>query len=132
MIIIAGATGYIGKYLSVELTKKGREVLALGRNPKSAEFLRSQGVPFMEFDLLNDADYEKLPTENIEAIVNLAVDRTGRRESFKPPGQRGQRAGDPPHDQRNRADQQREQQQGLPDERGHQRGIAAGHRNAHE
>ena len=73
MIIIAGATGYIGKYLSVELTKKGREVLALGRNPKSAEFLRSQGVPFMEFDLLNDADYDKLPSENVEAIVNLAV-----------------------------------------------------------
>jgi UDP-glucose 4-epimerase len=73
MIIIAGATGYIGKYLSVELTKKGREVLALGRNLKSAEFLRSQGVPFMEFDLLNDADYDKLPTENVEAIVNLAV-----------------------------------------------------------
>lgn len=73
MIIIAGATGYIGKYLSVELTKKGREVLALGRNPKSAEFLRSQGVPFLEFDLLNDADYDKLPTENVEAIVNLAV-----------------------------------------------------------
>lgn len=73
MIIIAGATGYIGKYLSVELTKKGVEVLTLGRNPKSAEFLRSQGVPFLEFDLLNDADYDKLPTKNVEAIVNLAV-----------------------------------------------------------
>ena len=73
MIIIAGATGYIGKYLSVELTKKGRDVLALGRNPKAAAFLKEQGVPFMEFDLLNDADYDKLPTENIEAVVNLAV-----------------------------------------------------------
>ena len=29
MIIIAGATGYIGKYLSVELTKKGREKLRI-------------------------------------------------------------------------------------------------------
>lgn len=73
MIIIAGATGYVGKYLAVELTKKGRDVLALGRNPKAAAFLKEQGVPFMEFDLLNDADYDKLPTENIEAIVNLAV-----------------------------------------------------------
>ena len=73
MIIIAGATGYIGKYLSVELKNKGRDVLALGRNPQSAAFLRSQGVPFLEFDLLNDADYDKLPTKNIEAIVNLAV-----------------------------------------------------------
>ncbi len=73
MIIIAGATGYIGKYFSVYLKNQGREVLALGRNAKSASFLLSQGVPFMEFDLQNDADYAKLPTENVEAIVNLAV-----------------------------------------------------------
>lgn len=73
MIIIAGGTGYIGKYLSVYLKNKGRDVLALGRNKQAAELLLANGVPFMEFDLLNDADYEKLPTENIEAIVNLAV-----------------------------------------------------------
>ncbi len=73
MIIIAGATGYIGKYLSIALHNSGREVLALGRNEQSAKFLTDQGVPFLRFDLLNDDDYAKLPTENIEAIVNLAV-----------------------------------------------------------
>lgn len=73
MILIAGATGYIGRYLCVDLVRKGRDVLALGRNEKVAAFFAEQGVPFMPFDLLNDADYAKLPAENVEAIVNLAV-----------------------------------------------------------
>ena len=73
MILIPGATGYIGRYLAVDLMEKGEEVLALGRNPKVAAFFREQGVPFQEFDLLNDADYARLPQEGVTAIVNLAV-----------------------------------------------------------
>lgn len=73
MILVAGATGYVGRYLCVTLKNQGREVLALGRNPKVEAFFKEQGVPFLSFDLLNDADYEKLPTENVEAIINLAV-----------------------------------------------------------
>ena len=73
MIIIAGATGYVGRYLAVDLMKKGRDVLALGRNPKVARFFFDQGVPFQPFDLLSDDDYASLPTENVEAVVNLAV-----------------------------------------------------------
>ena len=73
MILIFGATGYVGRYLSVDLKNKGRDVLALGRNAKVLAFFAEQGVPAMEFDLLNDADYAKLPTSGVEAIVNLAV-----------------------------------------------------------
>lgn len=73
MILVAGATGYIGRYLCVDLVNRGRDVLALGRNPKVAAFFAEQGVPFLEFDLLSDADYDKLPKENVEAIINLAV-----------------------------------------------------------
>ena len=73
MIIIAGATGYVGRYLAVDLKNRGEEVLALGRNPQVAAFFREQEVPFQEFDLLNDADYEKLPQTGVKALVNLAV-----------------------------------------------------------
>ena len=73
MILIAGATGYVGRYLAVTLARQGRDVLALGRNRAVGEFFREQGVPFQSFDLLNDADYEKLPTDGVEAVVNLAV-----------------------------------------------------------
>lgn len=73
VILIAGATGYVGRYLAVDLHRRGREVLALGRNRKVADFFAGQGVPFQEFDLLNDGDYARLPAGPIEAIVNLAV-----------------------------------------------------------
>ncbi len=73
MILIAGATGYVGRYLAVDLVRQGREVLALGRNKQVLDFFTEQGVPNLSFDLLNDSDYEKLPTKGIEAIVNLAV-----------------------------------------------------------
>ncbi len=73
MIIVAGATGYIGRYLCVTLKNQGRDVLALGRSEKVEAFFREQGVPFLRFDVLDDADYEKLPTEGVEAVINLAV-----------------------------------------------------------
>lgn len=31
MILVVGATGYIGRYFCVEMIKRGVEVLALGR-----------------------------------------------------------------------------------------------------
>ena len=73
MILIAGATGYVGRYLSVALKEQGKDVLALGRNPKVEAFFEKEGVPFQHFDLLNDADYDALPKEGVDAIVNLAV-----------------------------------------------------------
>ena len=73
MILIAGATGYVGRYLAVDLKNRGEDVLALGRNPMVEAFFREQGVPFQEFDLLNDGDYARLPQTGVTAIVNLAV-----------------------------------------------------------
>ncbi len=72
-VIICGATGYVGRYLSVELKNQGYDVLALGRNRKILDFLATQGVPVMDFDILKNADYDKLPHEDVLAIVNLAV-----------------------------------------------------------
>jgi UDP-glucose 4-epimerase len=73
MILIVGATGYVGRYLSVYLKEKGYDVLALGRSKKVQEFFKENGVPFQHFDIKNEKDFDKLPTKNVEAIVNLAA-----------------------------------------------------------
>ena len=73
MILIFGATGYIGRYLSIYLKEKGYDVMALGRSQKVKEFFAKNEIKFQNFDIENDDDFEKLPTENIEAIVNLAA-----------------------------------------------------------
>lgn len=72
-ILLFGATGYVGRYLAVDMQKKGYDVLALGRNAAVLDFFRRHGVPCLPFDVLNDADYDKLPTDGISAIINLAV-----------------------------------------------------------
>ena len=72
MILIVGGTGYIGRYLSIYLKEKGYDVLALGRSEKVKDFFEENNIRFEKFDIEKDEDFEKLPTENIEAIVNLA------------------------------------------------------------
>lgn len=72
MILIVGATGYVGRYLSIYLKENGYDVLALGRSKKVSEFFKDNGVPFQQFDITDKNDYEKLPTKNVEAIINLA------------------------------------------------------------
>lgn len=38
MVLIVGATGYIGRYLSIYLLEKGYSLLALGRSKKVQQF----------------------------------------------------------------------------------------------
>lgn len=73
MILVVGATGYIGRYLCPFLKDKGYEVLALGRAEKPRRFLESKGVKFQYIDLSDENCYDSLPTENIEAIVDLSA-----------------------------------------------------------
>ena len=44
MIIIIGATGFIGMYTVDKFLEEGYEVLATGRNPVMADMLKKKGV----------------------------------------------------------------------------------------
>ena len=71
MVLIIGATGYVGRYLSIYLKEQGYDVLALGRSKKVQEFFKENDVPFQYFDLSDDESFNQLPTENIEAVINF-------------------------------------------------------------
>ena len=73
MILVIGATGYVGRYLCPFFKEKGYDVLALGRSKNAQKFFEENDVNFIHFDISNDEDYEKLPAENVDAIVNLAA-----------------------------------------------------------
>ncbi|MBW0032588.1 NAD(P)-dependent oxidoreductase [Segatella copri] len=73
MVLIIGATGYVGRYLSIYLKEQGYDVLALGRSKKVQEFFKENGVPFQHFDLSDDESFNQLPTENIEAVIDLSA-----------------------------------------------------------
>ncbi len=73
MILIAGATGYVGRYLCPYLLEKGYDILALGRSEKAKQFLMENNVPFQYFDITDENSFNKLPTKNIEAIIDLSA-----------------------------------------------------------
>ncbi len=72
MVIIVGATGFIGHYTTKYFVEKGIKVLATGRSEQNSKLIRDMGADFIEFDMTKEEDILKLPTKNVEAVIVLA------------------------------------------------------------
>jgi len=72
MIIIIGASSFIGSYLTDELFTQGREVFATGHSNTSREYFDGRQIKFANIDITRQQDFEKLPKRNVEAVVLLA------------------------------------------------------------
>lgn len=73
MILVIGATGYVGRYFCTEMVQRGEEILALGRSKQVQDFFAENNVPFQYFDLNDPNCYDALPIENVEAIIDLSA-----------------------------------------------------------
>lgn len=73
MILVFGATGYVGRYLCPFLKAKGYDVLALGRSEKVKNFLQDRNVTFQYCDLENENAFDDIDATNVEAIVDLSA-----------------------------------------------------------
>ena len=73
-IIIFGATGNIGSYFAdycnQMINKSDYEVIAVGR--RKTDFFKKFGFKYISVDLTKPEEFEKLPTDDIYAVVNLA------------------------------------------------------------
>lgn len=73
-IVVFGATGNVGAYFvdycNENLDKNQYEIIAVGR--KKTSFFEDNGITYINVDLNNQEDFERLPKENIYAIVNFA------------------------------------------------------------
>lgn len=72
MVIVIGATGFIGIYTVEYLINSGTEVVATGRNQRMGEELKKLGAKFIELDITKPEDFDRLPTENVEGVIMLA------------------------------------------------------------
>ena len=72
MVIVIGATSFIGMYTVDELVKSGKQVVATGRNERLRPFLESMGADFIGLDITKPEDFSKLPTDNVEGVILLA------------------------------------------------------------
>ena len=73
MILVFGATGYVGRYLCPYLKKKGYDVLALGRSKKVKQFLEDRDVKFQYCDLEDEDAFDKIDSDGVEAIIDLSA-----------------------------------------------------------
>lgn len=73
-IVIFGSTGNIGAYFTdycnKMIDKSKYEIIAVGR--KITDFYKKAGIEYVNVDLCNASDFDKLPTNDIYAVVNLA------------------------------------------------------------
>lgn len=72
MYIIIGASSFIGVYTVDEFLKQGQKVIVTGRENKFREHYEKLGVSYINLDLTNKEDFEKLPKEGVEGVILLA------------------------------------------------------------
>jgi len=72
MVVLIGATSFIGVYTVAELLSQGCEVVVTGRNNKFRDHYEKLGVRYINLDLTKEEDFKTLPTENVEGVILLA------------------------------------------------------------
>ena len=72
MILIIGATGFIGMYTTLAFLQAGKQVIACGRNETAGKVLEKMGARFVSLDMTKPEDFAKLPEEGIEGVVLLS------------------------------------------------------------
>lgn len=72
MIVIIGASSFIGVHTVAEFLKQGCEVFVTGRNNKFREHYEKLGVPYANLDLTKRSDTLNLPTKDVDGVILLA------------------------------------------------------------
>lgn len=72
MIVVIGATSFIGMYTVEELIRRGETVVATGRNERLRPMLEEMGCQFAPLDITEASDFDALPKEGVEGVILLA------------------------------------------------------------
>lgn len=72
MILVIGATGFVGMYTVDRLLSDGKEVVATGRNKKLGEKLSKMGASFVPLDITDPEEFDVLPADGVDGIILLA------------------------------------------------------------
>ena len=73
-ILVFGATGLLGAYISLHFHKIGYNVIAVGRRKSDNGFFADYNIPYYSVDITQKSNFEKLPTEGIDIVAHFAGD----------------------------------------------------------
>jgi UDP-glucose 4-epimerase len=84
MIVVIGASSFIGTYLVDDLITQGREVFATGYQNINSEYFSSKRIPYAQVNISKKEELEKLPKENVDTVVLMSVVNPVRDNGFPP------------------------------------------------
>ena len=74
MYVIIGATSFIGVYTIQEFIKHGEKIVVTARNDKFRKYYEQfDNVEYINFDLNNPDDINKLPKENVDGVILISA-----------------------------------------------------------
>ncbi len=71
-ILIFGATGTLGAYISLHFHKLGYKVIAVGHRKDDKGFFADYDIPYYSADITDPDEFAKLPSENIDIVAHFA------------------------------------------------------------
>ena len=71
-VILLGATGRLGAYLTLHLKAIGYDVLAVGHRPDDNGFFADFGIPYRPLSVEEPGAFDTLPREGVYAVLNFA------------------------------------------------------------
>lgn len=72
MIVVFGAGGFIGTYVTDKLVESGRKVLTSDMNELGEAYYSRRGLPYVRLDITRKEAFSALPTSGVDAVVHLA------------------------------------------------------------
>lgn len=83
-VIVLGATGLVGAYTVLDLKQNGYDVVAIGRRKSDNCFFSEQGIEYISLDVKNKEEFEKLPQEQVDAVIHLAGAMPAAMDGYHP------------------------------------------------
>lgn len=71
-VVVLGATGTLGAPISIHLKGLGYDVTAVGHRKSDNGFFADHGIEYLSADISVKSDFDKLPQENVYAVLNFA------------------------------------------------------------
>lgn len=71
-ILVFGATGKLGAYISLHFYKLGYRVIAVGRRKNDNGFFADYNIPYYSADITDSESLEKLPVEHVDMVAHFA------------------------------------------------------------
>lgn len=72
IVVIFGASGFIGTYLVDRLVEDGFYVIATDISRKGEAYYKKQGITFVRLDITKEKEFEALPKTGVRAVVHVA------------------------------------------------------------